>query len=133
MPLVDPITNILDQTYFNNTLSTWLSAALLALATQAIVGIARLIIKRRMSTLAETTATQIDDFVVEVLQYTRPFFLFTLALYAGTRPLSLPERVETFVHHFSILLTLLQIGIWSNHSITFWLRRYVQGRLSQDA
>src|SRR5262245_1972017 len=129
MPLVDPITNILDQVYFKNTLGTWLSAVLVALATLVIVGVARMIIKRRVHALTETTTTQIDDFIVEALHHTRRFFLFTLALYMGTRPLTLPDRLESFVHHFTVLFTLLQIGIWSDHAIRFWLRRYVQERM----
>ncbi|MGH7491427.1 MAG: mechanosensitive ion channel family protein [bacterium] len=133
MPLFDPITKILDRTYFNNTLGTWLAAALAGLAALVIFLIARVIIKRRMRALAETTITQIDDFIVELLQRTRPFFLLTLALYAGTRPLTLPERVESFIQQLAIILSLLQVGIWSNHSITFWMRRYVRERVTQDA
>lgn len=133
MPLFDMITDFLDRTYFNNTVGIWLGAVLAGVATWVLVGIARAIIKKRLRALADTTATRVDDFILALMQRTRPFFLFTLALYAGTRPLTLPERVGAFIDRFTILLTLLQVGIWCNQAITFWMRHFVRERMAQDA
>jgi small-conductance mechanosensitive channel len=133
MDLFDTITSMLDRAYFNNTLGTWLGAMLASLATLLIICLARVMIGKRMRALAETTSTRVDDFILELLQRTRPFFLFALALYAGTRPLTLPERLESFINQFIIILTLLQVGVWCNHAITFWMRHFVRERMAQDA
>ena len=133
MPLWDVFENLLTRSYFNNPLSAWLGAALAALTTLLSVAVARYIIRKRAQAFALTTATKIDDFIVESLRHTRAFFLLALALYAGTRPLSLPDRVESFIHHLVVILTVLQVGIWGNHFISFWVKRYTQERMTQDA
>ncbi len=133
MPLFDTFENILARTYFNNTIGAWLGALSAALATLLFVWMLRLIIKRRVLVFAQATATPIDDAIVAMLQHTRPFFLLALALFAGSRPLTLPERVDTFIHHLVIILTLLQVGIWGHHFITLSVRGYVRERMAEDA
>jgi small-conductance mechanosensitive channel len=133
MPLFDTIEEILARTYFNNTAGVWLGALLAALAILLFVWILRLIIKKRAKAFAQGTKTKIDDAIVETLQHTRPFFLLALALFAGSRPLTLPERVDAFIDLLAVILTLLQIGIWGHHFITLSVRGYMRERIAEDA
>ncbi len=133
MPFFDTPEELLARVYFNNSLGAWLGALLSALATPLVIGLLRRFAKKRVQALAQTTPTKVDDFLIESLQHTRRFFLFALALYFGTRPLALPNRLATFIDLFVISLTLLQVGIWGNNLITSWVRHYTRERVSQDA
>lgn len=133
MPLLDVIESVLARSYFNNTVGAWLGAALAAIGVLLFLLILRLIIKRRVQAFAQTTRTEIDDAIVETLQYTRSFFLFALALFAGSRPLTLPARVDAFIHAITVTLSLLQVGIWGHHFIKYAVRGYMRARLADDA
>ncbi|NHZ73760.1 MAG: hypothetical protein GWP16_04750, partial [Nitrospirae bacterium] len=83
------MTEVLDKTFLGNTLSSWLLAAGIALATLLLLWFLRLLVKKRFTVLAESTKTVLDDVLIAVLESTRLGFLLIVALWAGSRALLL--------------------------------------------
>jgi small-conductance mechanosensitive channel len=123
---------ILDQLYFGNSLRQWLIALGVVVATLVVLKLLRGFLIRRLARLAEKTATQIDDFLVDVLRKTRRSFVIVLSVYAGAQTLTLPGSVERILDIIVVIVLLLQVGFWGNAVITFWVGRVVKSRLSTD-
>ena len=133
MNLFDSVTEILQKTYLGNTFGRWISALLAVVATLIVLRIARRIAIRRATALAKKTETEIDDFIVDLLNRTRSLFLLALAIFTGTRFLTLSESLGATINKIVIILCLLQVALWGNGMITFWVKRYVRARMTDDA
>ena len=74
-----------------------------------------------------------ESVVAVLLQQTRGYFLFTLALTFAAYFVGWSERGKVAVLGLLTLAALLQTGRWGNSLITLWLRRQRKERLANDA
>jgi small-conductance mechanosensitive channel len=125
--------NMLARSYLGNTLHSWLLAMGLALIVLAALLVIQRILLHQLAKLAQTTETDLDDLIVEVLKSTRLLMLLILSLYAGSRVLSLPPGLVSFSHSVLILSTMLQAALWSMAAITFVVQTMVRKRMDGDA
>jgi small-conductance mechanosensitive channel len=123
----------LDRTFAGNTVTTWLWAVgTLALITLGL-WLVKVVVLRRLEKLAERTHTEIDDLIVILLRRTRYMLLAWLAITVGLRILTISDRSRAFLGTLAVLAFLLQLGIWANGVIEFWLSRYTRDRHPSDA
>ncbi|MGB5398861.1 MAG: hypothetical protein WBO71_01475, partial [Thermoanaerobaculia bacterium] len=115
------MTDILAKSFLGNTLSSWGVAAGVALATLLLLWMLRNLVKKRLSALAESTETVVDDLVVAILEGTRPGFLFIVALWGGSRALQLNPRVQGMTNIVFIIVVVIQIGLWATTALMKWL------------
>jgi small-conductance mechanosensitive channel len=111
--------NWLEHVFLGNTILTWALAAGLAAATLAALFILRSVVVRRLRRLAATTATHLDDLIVEVLGSTRTFTMLAAALYVGAALLSLPPHTARILGQVFVALLFLQGALWGNAAIGF--------------
>ena len=123
----------LNTTYLGNSLQTWLIALLVALGVLAILGLVRRVLERRLSSLAARTGTDIDDLGVDLVRMTRFFFPLFIALYIGSRSLTMTPTVDRIVGGAMVIALLVQFALWGNAVISFWITRYMQSRMKEDA
>lgn len=108
-------------------------AMLAAVALMLVLHLLPTLALRRLGRAAKTTDTQIDDFLVDILSARRFLLVIGAGLYLGTHFLTLPASLEKFVDRAFIAIVILQIGLWSNRGLVFWLRhRFSQGE-EEDA
>jgi small-conductance mechanosensitive channel len=88
---------------------------------------------KRLRRLAEKTATDMDDLMVEVLVSTKGIVLVLVAVFAGIALLDLPAGVVQLLRQAFLGLLLLQGAFWGNAAITFYARRPRGGAAGQDA
>jgi small-conductance mechanosensitive channel len=93
----------------------------------------RAFIVRQLGQLAHHTANEFDDLAAGVLDRTRSFFLFALAVLAGAQLLVLPDRVRDILQAMVLIALLIQIAIWGNAAITVSLNRYTSRMMEEDA
>ncbi len=124
---------ILDQIFFGNSVTGWLSA--LGIFAACFVGLKILLrfLSHRLSKLAERTATNLDDLIVAVLRKTRSWFLLLLALQPALTALTLAAPVQRLADAAFVLALLVQGGIWASCALSFWLGRVTQQRMEEDA
>jgi small-conductance mechanosensitive channel len=115
------VTEILDKTFLGNSLSSWLVAAGIALATLLLLWLLRLLVKKRFAALAESTETVVDDLLITVLESTRPVFLVVVSLWAGSRALQLNQITQRIVYILVVVVVLFQIGLWATAALMKWL------------
>lgn len=133
MNLLDTITAVLDKTFLNNSLGSWITAFLAGAVTLVVLRVLRRILIRRLAAVAERTPTEIDDFIVDLLRRIKTLFLFALALYVASLFLLLPPQIRKLLDTAIIIVLLFQVAIWGNGFITFNVKRYVKKKMAEDA
>jgi small-conductance mechanosensitive channel len=123
---------MLDEMYFGNTLRTWAIASAIVIVTTMVLSIARRIIVRRLHTFAATTATDIDDLIVDLLGRTRLSFLFAMGIYAASHAINRTQEVHDFIRTAIILILLLQGAVWGNGLIVYGIARAARQKMDED-
>ncbi len=123
----------LEWTYLGNSVQTWLISAAIFVVTLIVLRVLRGVLERKLSRLAERTKTDLDDLILDLVQKTRFFFPFIIALYAGVQPLALPPTGDKVFRGVMVIGFLLQAALWGNAVISFWITRYMQARMEEDA
>ncbi len=124
---------ILEYNYLGNSVQTWLIAAAIFLLALIVFRVGRGVLERRLTRLAERTKTDLDDLVLDLVRKTKFFFPFIIALYAGIQPLVLPPTGDQVFRGVMVIGFLLQAALWGNAVISFWITRYMQARMEEDA
>ena len=113
---------LLDRIYLGNTLLSWIIAAALAAGIYTVLRLIKRVMGRRLKVLAERTTTDLDNFVVELVQVrTKKFLLFILAVYWASMILILPVNVERVLLGGVFITLFLQMGLWGNGMINFFV------------
>lgn len=123
---------LLDQTLLGNTVHTWVVALAVAVGTTALLSLIKGILVRRLRVLAQRTATDVDDLLVDLLGRTRLFFLFAVGLIAGSHVLTMNATVMELRHTVVILLLLFQCAVWGNGIIGYALARMARKRMGSE-
>ena len=124
---------MLDQTFFRNTVQSWLIFAGITAVVYIVLRIVLAQVIRRLKDFAGRTRTDLDDLVVSVLEKTRSLFLFLVALYAGSLILEATPRMETIRQTLVVLMILLQGALWATGVLAFLLDKSIRKRLAEDA
>ena len=123
---------ILDRSLYGATVTQWLIAAATFGGVYLVLSLLRRVLERRLGVLAARTSTHVDDVAVEIVRRTRPFFLLVIALQASMRVIRPDDRVEAVLHGISVVLVLIQVGVWGNGLIGFGADYYARQRADGD-
>lgn len=125
--------NPFDYKIYENSVYDWTIAVLIGLILLLTLQFAKRLVRRRIASFAERTATRVDDFLVDILDHTRFLFLFVIALYFGSHYLELPSKLTRFITHVAIIALLVQMALWGNRAIALWLSDYLKKHRETDA
>ncbi|KPK75135.1 MAG: mechanosensitive ion channel protein MscS [Gemmatimonas sp. SM23_52] len=123
----------LQSTYLGNSVQTWIIALAVALIVLIILRLLQSIVARKLRARAERTKIDLDDLAVDLVRKTRFFFPLIVALYAGVQRLTLPPSGDNVFRVVVVIALLLQAALWGNTVISFWITRYMQKRMEEDA
>jgi small-conductance mechanosensitive channel len=117
----------------DNTTEEWLAAVLVA------VGVLAALLVGRWALLAFTergpqqgAATRAREVVAMLERRTHIVVLAIVAVYAGSRLITMPDQVDNAVRTITVLTLVLQAGLWASSAITIWTRWY-QERTAESA
>jgi small-conductance mechanosensitive channel len=125
--------DFLDQTFFGNTVRTWLIGFGLALAVFALLRVVQHVVIGRVAALTRLTRTEWDDIVLAALRRTKPLFLAVVALYAGTNAVALPGNVRGLLRSLTVIAFLIQAGLWLTSILVSWIQTYRRREGEADA
>lgn len=121
-----------DGEILGNTLRNWLIGGALAAAVWLVLYALKHFLGRRLTTIAERSATDFDDVAAELIRKTRWYFILALAIRAGSVALTLPAGVVRGIGQFAAIAVLLQLAVWGNAIIAFWVRKWGRKRSGAD-
>jgi len=127
------IMSILDWSWGGASLRNWTIALVVTLVTLAALYLFKRLVVGRLQALARRTHTDVDDVVADLLNRTIAWFYLAVSLFVGSRLATLPETVTTPIRTAAIIVLFLQVALWGNGLIAYWINRYRQRMISQDA
>jgi small-conductance mechanosensitive channel len=122
---------ISEQTFWGNTLTTWLLALAIAVFVFLFLNVLKRTMSRRALDWVRRTDTDLDDLVVDLFGRTWYLFLVAVAIYAGSLVLVLPQ-VQSGFRIGMVTLFLIQAGLWGNVVINYLVSRQVRKQSKQD-
>ncbi len=99
---------LLQQTYFGNTLQTWAIAFGIIIISLLLGKMVYWIFSRILRGFTSRTESKIDDIIVDMIEEPMVFFLISFGIWFGLRQLILPDAVNGAINNsFQVLLALL--------------------------
>ncbi|MFP3896770.1 MAG: mechanosensitive ion channel family protein [Anaerolineales bacterium] len=123
--------DFLERIYLMNSVRHWL----LALGTALIIFILFKVIQGILfhwlaSLFPKSRASELS---ARLTRKTKPVILIIWSLYIGTLFLTLSPRVTTWARTLTLITFFVQVGIWSDALISFWLSRYQEEHVEEKA
>jgi small-conductance mechanosensitive channel len=120
------------QIVFGNTLSQWAIAMLVLVLVAIGFEITKKLILRRIAKSEKLQSKGFDQLIRNLLEDTRRYFVFVIALYLGTLTLSLPEFLANAIRNLVIAIILLQAGFWGMSLIDYFVNQRVHARPDKE-
>lgn len=133
MDLIQFFGDAFQNTFLGTPAYVWLMLVALWAASVLVLLLLRRLVGRRLGAVAGRTHIQLDDYLVEVVQGTKTFFLVALGFVIAMHFVDVATNVRAVVRQAVFLLFLVQVIVWGNRIITRWIERYRERRLAEDA
>lgn len=124
--------NIMQESYLGNTLQAWLIALSIFIVIFVILKIIQAVAVRKLSRLALSTDTPVDDLLVSMLKQTKFFILLIASAYLATLTITLKPSISDLWEKIVILALILQAGFWASAGIAFAIGNAVKKRSEED-
>ncbi|GBD32147.1 Low conductance mechanosensitive channel YnaI [bacterium HR33] len=118
--------------FLGNSVADWTIAVTVWVLGSAALRMLKGGIQHRLQAIAARTQNEIDDLLADVVARTRTFFLIVVGFYLGSRFVDLPERLNPWVHGLLVVGIFLQIALWGNGVIAFYVSRITRKKLAED-
>ncbi len=123
----------LEKVYLGNTLQNWLVALGMMVVAFAVLKIIHRVAISRLSKLAATTETPIDDLLVSMLKQTKWLILLIASAYMASYAITLKPSIMAVWQKAVVLILILQGGLWASAGVSFSLGRTLQKQMDRDA
>lgn len=117
---------------YGEKLQNWLIGLGIFLATFLILRLAKSLLLKRVLSFAQNTHNDLDDFIAELIENTKIWFLLILALYLGAVGLSIPAPTREVVRILLVTAFLLQVAFWANGLIVYLINHRMKDKLEED-
>ncbi len=106
---------------YGNSVADWLIAVGVFVAVWAALSILRRVIGSRYEEYVSAHRSTPLRLIFCLLDYTKQFSFFAVALYAAQEELTFPAKVQHLISNAVSTLILLQVGLWAVRSVSFYL------------
>jgi small-conductance mechanosensitive channel len=115
-----------------NSMANWVSAGIVAFATWMVLYVIRSAVAARYERFTTAEHSAAVRLVAYLAGMTKQFLIWAIALYAAEPFLDLPPRAERISSNVVLTLVLLQMGIWANQAVRFYLEAKQQASDEAD-
>ena len=122
-----------DRVFYGNTMKTWLIALMIAIISFIALEIVKKVVLKHLIALGERINKDGYDLAVNLFRNTKVFFLLFLSLYIGSQYLTLTGKITSLTGSIIVIVFLLQVAVWGNSSISFWLESFTRRKVKEDA
>ena len=113
---------LLDLLILGNSVRTWLVALLVMVGTAVAIQLVKRLLLRRFESFSRRTDTNLDDIVILFVEKTNGLIIVLLSVYTGLLILRIPETAIEWISAAAFILLLVQVGIWGDALVRFWLQ-----------
>ncbi len=122
-----------DDVVLNNSLRVWVIAGIVTVAVWILLTILKRLGKVRLGAVAARTAGDLDNLAAELVSKTRWYFIVAIALRSGLAVLALTPVAARIAGQILAIAILLQIAVWGNAVIAYWIRAWNRRRGGADS
>jgi small-conductance mechanosensitive channel len=122
----------LNKVYLGNTVKTWLIALAVAAAVFIVLRVLKGVFHGRIKKLSAKTATDVDDFVAELVGRIKPFFLIAVSVYLGSKVPHLSGKADHVLDKLVIIAIIFQGVIWGSAIFDFMIGRAQRGKAGEE-
>jgi len=119
--------------FLGNSLRTWAYALCLTVLILVSLWLVQRLALRSLGRRTLRTKNALDEAVRGVVARTRFWVFGILAVYAGSLLLTLPPLVAAWASAIALSALLIQLAIWGDAAIGFWLAHYQRRHGGEDA
>lgn len=113
--------------FLNNTVRDWTICLSIILVSLVLLRIARVSIIYKVKALAARTTSNIDDFLVVLIQRSFMPMLYVLAFYFGLKYIQVSERIATVLHITVMVFVLFFFLRMINSLVSFFFQKILTG------
>lgn len=124
--------NVLDLTYYGNTIRAWLVAILLAAVAFTAFQVVKAALLRRHTRFGGAVAEGADEAIRAMAARTHGAWLLVFAAYIGSRILFFPSYVESKIRAAVVIALAVQGALWTVAVLDVVQRRSIDRRLAED-
>lgn len=110
--------------FLGNSLRTWVYALLVGGSALVAFWAVQRVLLPRLLRVALKAANGLDGCDQAVERKTKAWLPAILAAYAGSLVLTLPPKVAAWAGAIALTVLLVQLALWADAGIGFWLKRY---------
>lgn len=122
----------LNQTFWGNTIESYIIAAAIFIGASVLIFIFRKVILGRLRKWAESTETKLDDLLIRGLEKSIIPVLHILVFYAALKTLLLHPKVERTVDVISVILITFFIIKMITAAFRFGLDSYIKRKAAEE-
>jgi small-conductance mechanosensitive channel len=104
-----------------NSLTDWLVAGIVTVAVWSGLWILRRLFASRYKKYSGTAHRAPLRVVTFLVGNTTQLLFLAVALYAAQESLTLPDKIDHYIHNISLMLFLIQVGLWAGLALRFYL------------
>lgn len=107
--------------FLGNTIYQWLEALIAGIVVLLLLGMLKWLIRRRTKEIATVPLRNTSFLINNLLDHTPWIFILWIAIFTFLRLLNLTPSAIKGIETITIIVVLIQIGLWSVEIIEFWL------------
>jgi small-conductance mechanosensitive channel len=123
----------LELTLFSNTLRSWIIALALFVGLLLALILIKKVWLKRAASLESIDDGKLDGLVIRLLKQTRWIFILAVSANLASLALHLPEASRAAIRVVTVIILLVQGGLWGNGIIAYWINRKVKKQMEMDA
>ena len=124
--------DFLNYVIFDNSIRNWLTALGILVGVYLLLILIKRIINNRLINQVKSSETEIDNFIIPVLDQTRWFSFLALGLYLGILALNIPAEIREWLILGNQVILTLQLGFWGTGVISYYVNRSVVNKVKED-
>jgi small-conductance mechanosensitive channel len=117
--------------FAGNTIEQLLYGAVALVGLYFFLRFAFGVLERRLGSLSEKTANVADDLLAAALRSTKRWVLFVVAIWGGSRFLSLGSA-ESYLNYLLLIAVVVQLAIWLNRMVSAYIIYYTDARKEEN-
>ncbi len=114
--------------YLGNSVKEWLVALGAAVVIFLVLRLVKAVLHARIRKLAEKTATDVDDFIADLLNRVPFLFLFAVSVFLGSKMLRLSGQVDNVLSKLVTIVIIFQAVVWGSALFDYLIRRARAGK-----
>ena len=130
---MEALLDVIDRQFLGNTVEDYLVAAAVFLGVCVGLPIGKAIILRRLKTLAQRTANDLDDLVIDLLhRLIGPVVYLFTALYVSTLFVTLPDSLRRLLQALVVIILAIKVAQVLQGITAYGIRKWTEQTAKDD-